>query len=176
MYKSSTDYPHCLRHALYNILQQNLDNPVLILEDDIVFHKNPRLVFDVPVNADALYIGVAGTCMDFEESGRNRLVKIKDYEIIDNTFIRIKNMLCAHGILYLGREYKETLSKCTLNSDMLCDVDMCKLQRKYTIYGLRFPICWQSLKYNPTDWNENITKVRFNERGCWEWQEAIEDD
>lgn len=175
MYRSGTDYPHCLRHALYNILQQNLDNPVLILEDDIAFHKNPKLVFDVPADTDALYVGVAGTCMDFEVSGRNRLVQTKDYEIIDHTFIQIKNMLCAHAVLYLGREYKERLSKLTLNSDMPCDVDMCKLQPEYTIYGLRFPICWQSLKYNPTNWNEHITRVSFNERGCWEWQ-AIEDD
>ena len=85
-------------------------------------------------------------------------------------------MLAAHAILYLGKNYKETLSKITLVSKTPCDVDMCKLQSKFYIYGFRFPICWQSMKYNTSDWNEHITKVRFNEFGCWEWTEAEEDD
>lgn len=176
MYKSGTDYPQCLQYALYNILQQNLDTPVFIVEDDIVFHTNPKLVFDLPADTDAFYFGVAGTCMDFEDTGRNRLVNTNDYEMYDDTFIRIKNMLCAHAVLYLGRKYKETLSKVTLSSDMPCDVDMCKLQPKFTIYGLQFPICWQSKKFNKTDWNEHITKIRLNASGCWEYSEAVEDD
>lgn len=175
MYKSSTDYPHCLRHALHNILQQNLDNPVLIVEDDIVFQKNPNLIIDVPNDADAFYFGISGTGMD-ETTTRNRTVNKQDYDIYDKTLIRIKNMLCAHAILYLGKSYKETLSKKTLHSIMPCDVDMCELQPLFKIYGLRYPICWQSMKFNATDWNEHITKVRFNEGGCWEWEEAVEDD
>jgi hypothetical protein len=175
MYKSSTDYPHCLRHALYNILQQNLDNPVFILEDDIVFHKDPKLVFDLPLDTDAFYVGVSGTCMDFEIAGRNRTLTTIDYDIFNDTLIRVKNMLAAHAILYLGRQYKETLSKTTLNSSIPCDVDMCKLQPSFNIYGLQFPICWQSMKFNKADWCEHVTKVRFNERGCWVYQDAIED-
>lgn len=176
MYKSSTDYPHCLRHALYNILQQNLDTPVFILEDDIMFHKDPQFVFEIPDDADAVYFGVGGTGMDFENTGRNRILQTQDYEIYNDSLMRIKNMLCAHAILYLGRKYKETLSQMTLGSSMPCDVDMCKLQPMFRIYGLRLPICWQSVKLDNAEWCEHITKVRFNERGCWEWNEAIEDD
>jgi hypothetical protein len=176
MYKSSTDYPKCLQYALYNILQQNLDSPVFIIEDDIVFHKNPKLVFDLPIDTDAFYFGVAGTSMDFEGRVTDRLLDTNDYDLYNDTLIRVKNMLCAHAILYLGRKYKETLSKLTLTSTMPCDVDMCKLQPKFNIYGLQFPMCWQSKKFNKTDWNEKLTRVRFNKRGCWTWDDAVEDD
>lgn len=176
MYKSGTDYPNCLRHALYNILQQNLENPVLILEDDIVFHKNPQLVFDIPADSDAFYFGILGYGMDFELTGGNRLIQTKDYVCHERNIIRIKNMLGAHAILYLGKEYKEKLSKMILYSDVPCDVDMCKIQPIYNIYGLCFPICWQSAKFNKDDFPENVSKIRINERGCWAWNEAIEDE
>lgn len=176
MYKSGTDYPHCLRHALYNILQQNLDTAVLILEDDIMFQKNTKFVFDIPDDADAFYIGIAGTAMDFEGTARNRIIDTRDYEIYNDTIIKIKNMLNAHAILYLGKQYKEMLSKLTLNSDNPCDVDMCKLQPLFNIYSIRYPICWQSTRFNSSDWPEHVTKVRFNEYGCWTCEEAIEDD
>jgi hypothetical protein len=176
MYKSGTDYPHCLRHALYNILQQNLDTPVLILEDDIMFQKNPQLEFDIPDDADAFYIGVAGTSMDFEDTGRNRIIDIRDYTIYNDTILKVKNMLSTHAILYLGKPYKEKLSKLILNSNMPCDVDICKLQPLFNIYRLRFPICWQSTRFNSDKWPEHITKVCFNEMKCMTWNGAIEDD
>jgi hypothetical protein len=176
MYKAGTEnYPHCLRYSVYNILQQNLDTPIFVLEDDIVFQKNPSFVFDIPDDNDAVYFGVSGTCMDFEDTGRNRSLDKRDYEIYNDTFIKIKNMLCAHGILYWSKEYKETLSKILLDSTIPCDVDMCKLQPLYNIYGLRHPICWQSTKFNSIDWHEHVTKVRFSETGCWSYQ-TEEDD
>ncbi len=177
MYKGGTEnYPVCLRYSAYNVLMQNLDEPVLVLEDDIVFHKNPSFVYNIPDDSAAVYFGTAGTCMDFEGTGRNRSLEKKDYEIVDDTFIRVKNMLAAHAILYLGKAYKQALGGAFLTSNMPCDVEMCKAQPLFKVYGLRIPLCWQSSRFNTDEWTEHVTKVRFNERGCWTYTEGEDDE
>lgn len=176
MYKSGTDYPQCLQNSIYNILQQNLDTPVFVLEDDIVFCKDPEFVFDIPDDTDAFYAGISGTCMDFEITGRNRNVQRRDYEIVDSKLIKIKNMLSAHAILYLSRDFKERLSKEIIASTMPVDVTLCKYQPLYNVYGLQLPICWQSTRFNSSSWPEHVTKARCVETGCWIYEDAVEDE
>lgn len=176
MYKSGTDYPHCLHRALHDLLKQNMDEPILILEDDIVFHKNPSFIYDIPDDCDAVYFGIAGTCMDFQKTGDNRMIDKRDFEPYNDRFIKIKNMLSAHAILYWSKPYKIMLSKCVNLSKMQIDVEMCKLQPHYNIYGLRIPLCWQSTRFNSSDWPEHITKCRFSDTGCWSYNGEDDED
>jgi hypothetical protein len=155
-----------LNTATHNILQQNLDDPILILEDDIVFRKNPEFVYEIPETSDAVYFGISGTCMDFEID-RNRMVVRSDYECYNETFFRIKNMLSAHAILYLNKNYKLALCEKLLAVWEPNDVIMTMLQPDYQIYGVCIPLCWQSAKLGNINWVEHITKVHYTDTGAW---------
>jgi hypothetical protein len=56
-YKSSTEnYPDCLTNAFIVILKNNLDNPVLILED---VEWTCHLYFEYNFRYDAIYLGLS---------------------------------------------------------------------------------------------------------------------
>ena len=168
-YKSGSEgYPLCLNIATYNVLQQNLDTPILILEDDIVFRKNPNFIYDIPDNSDAVYFGISGNCANSEFT-RNRLVVSGDYELYNDTFFQVKNMLSTHAILYLGKEYKKIVSENVLAQESPSDLIICKFLSVFRIYGLCQPLCWQSEKLGNRNWNEHITKVIYKESGCYHY-------
>lgn len=155
--------PFPLNLATYNILQMHMDEPVLILEDDLEFMPACSFILDIPNGADAVYVGICGSNYNFEKNqneGRSRV------EIVDSIYAKVLNMLGAHAILYLSRAYKECIAqalKTTLRSN---DVEIAKHQALYNVYALRYPICWQSAKFNKEfTWVEYITKRYIDEYG-----------
>lgn len=154
-----TVYP--LNAATYNILQMHLDEPVLILEDDLEFVKSASFVIDPPKDADAVYVGISGCNMDFEKNINGGHAKVLP---IDSQYMKILNMLSTHAILYLSRSYKECVITAFQTTSDATDIELCKHQASHAVYGLRRPICWQSAKFN-SPWIEYVTKIQMDDHG-----------
>lgn len=163
-YKSASQtgadlYP--LNTATYNILQMHLHEPVFIVEDDLEFVSEPNFIIEVPIAADAVYVGISGCNFNFEKGINEGHAK---FEIINSTFVRVLNMLSAHAILYISPTYKRHVANALHNTSLTNDIEICKHQPLFNVLGLREPICWQSAKFN-TSWIEYITKIRIDDYG-----------
>jgi GR25 family glycosyltransferase involved in LPS biosynthesis len=84
--------------------------PILVLEDDVIIKNIKKFnpIIDVPKSADAVYLG----------NSKYGLYKGKGVftvaaEKYDYRLYRIYNMLGAHAILYLNKDYSKFLSNAT---------------------------------------------------------------
>lgn len=117
---------------------------LLILEDDCVPH-NYRNEFEVPDDADIVYLGLAtyGTPKDR----------------VSQEIWRVSGMAGAHAILYLTQRGKNILLEATqLTKDKKYgfDISLSKLQHKVNTYALNSPIWYQKdlleiTKFNADD-------------------------
>jgi hypothetical protein len=160
-FKSSSEkYPTCLCKAIIDILKDNLDNPVLILEDDIEWTGLIDIEFEPHV--DAIYLGLS-------KSGGHPTNNIHLGDSIfqpwSETQVKVINMLSGHAILYNSRKYKEAVIDIlsnNLNELYHSDVLYSRLQPKYNILANKKPIFYQSSKFNKTMHEENWTKFELN--------------
>lgn len=159
-FKSGTErYPACLIKATVDILRANLDNPVLILEDDV--ESNGATDFAVPPGADAIYFGLSTTRGSMTI---NRHEGHTQFETYSDKQVRILNMLSGHAILYISRAYKEAVIatlEAHVDTDYYNDVLMARLHHRYNIYANRMPAFWQSNRFNMPNDLECATKITF---------------
>jgi hypothetical protein len=140
-----------------------MDEPVLILEDDLEFVRNPAFVFEIPTDVDALYLGISGCNYDFETRKNGGRAK---FQILNSTYMKVYNMLSAHAKLYISPEYKTYISGMLRYTNDANDVEICKHQSKYNVYVLKRPICWQSSKLNNGwEWIEYSTRIQIDDSG-----------
>lgn len=157
-FKSGTeDYPRCLNQALVGILSENLDNPVLVLEDDVIFTGNNT--FDFVEDADAIYLGLS-KCAGHPTENRNEgIAKFTPYSM---TQVRVQNMLAAHAILYISRKYKEAIiDLLQSNMDKVWEMDVLisRIQPKFKILATMQPAFYQSAELNPGTFVERLTNI-----------------
>jgi len=158
-YKSSTDnYPTCLNKATIEILENNLDIPILILEDDIEWTGINKIIFDPTV--DAIYFGLS-------KSGGHPTDNIHLGDLVfqpwSDTQVKVINMLSGHAILYISRAYKEAIIESLKNNILYYnDVLLSRLQPKFTILANKKPVFYQSSKFNVGTHEENWTKFEIN--------------
>ena len=93
-------------HSHFNALRE-VDAPFIVFEDDCVC-KNTNPIINIPDDSDAIYLGISswgrmnghsGPCVYYEE--------VVDFPDV----VRAYNMLGAHAILYLSKEYASLCSK-----------------------------------------------------------------
>tara|TARA_B100002019_G_scaffold162679_1_gene140347 strand:+ start:876 stop:1517 length:642 start_codon:yes stop_codon:yes gene_type:complete len=148
---SATEMPNRLAacsQSHYNALQE-VDPPFIVFEDDCLI-KNLNPVINIPDDSDAVYLGISswgrmnghsGPCVFYEE--------VVDFPGIS----RVYNMLGAHAILYLSKEY---VSLCSKISDWYCkeeyhqDIGFAEVQKYYNVYAFDDPIFYQTSS-NGTD-------------------------
>jgi hypothetical protein len=155
-YKSSSKaYPDCLSEATIDILENNLDNPVLILEDDIEWTGITEIEYNP--DCDAIYFGLS-------RSGGHPTQNIHQgeskFENWSNTQVRVLNMLSGHAILYISRKYKEVIInvlKKHIGQKYYNDVLFSRIQKDFIILANKKPIFYQSSKFNRTDHEEKWT-------------------
>jgi len=81
--------------------------PFLVIEDDCLFNDRFHHVWDVPAEADALYLGVSefGLQTPGEFSwGRHRKIRWEPYA---PSYLRVFNLLARHAVVYLSADYCE---------------------------------------------------------------------
>jgi len=135
------------------------NSPVLILEDDIAPTSNYVDIFDLPDDADALYLGtcVYGLVPDW----KNRrmfydpiwLGRPENLGVYKNLY-RIHNMLSAHAVIYISQKYKEycynAIEYCILEN-MPVDVIFADIMKKFNIYAVDSPVFFQDCQYDNYD-------------------------
>jgi hypothetical protein len=155
-YKSNSDvYPRSLVQANIEILKKYIDEPVLIVEDDIAYTDN--CIIDLPEDADAFYLGLS-ECAGHPTLETN--VGISQFEYVSPYTVRVKNMLAAHAVLYISRRYKEaiikTLENCVLHN-YSSDVSISRVQPLFNVYAGTVPMFYQSRAFNLTPrWDINV--------------------
>jgi hypothetical protein len=126
----------------YNALNE-IDPPFIVFEDDCKI-KQFEPTIKIPDDADALYLGVSswgrmnshsGPCVQYASSD--------EYPNI----LKIYNMLGAHAILYLTKEYVSICSKIANHyyetSDHQ-DIGFAEIQRYYEVYSVDEPMFYQT--------------------------------
>jgi hypothetical protein len=160
-FKSSTAaYPDCLSQATIDILKANMDQPVLILEDDVEFTGID--VFDMIEDVDAIYFGLSTSA---GHPANNIHHGPAQYTCYSKSQVRIINMLGGHATLYISPAYKTAVIK-TLETYMgktwYNDVLISRLHNQFLILANRQPSFYQAAKFNKTDHEERNTKIEFN--------------
>ena len=162
--KGYTDYPRCLarsnRDILFENLQTNPDDPLLILEDDVDW--NGQEFFSVPHGTDAIWLG-SSTC---------RASRVKNHHVVkaeladwNAGWVRVINMLSTHAVLYLSRRFKEMALQ-QFEADLLApdpthiDILLGRQQSKFQVLAPRgLPVFVQSALFNSKHAHEATLQV-----------------
>ena len=160
-YKSGTEnYPACLTSATIDILESNMDVPVLILEDDVEFTGID--LFDFIEDADAIYFGLSNCGGHISENSNGGSSKFGPYS---TTQLRVLNMLSTHAVLYISPRYKKAVIDCFdqyKKTNYFNDVLLSRLQSKFKILANKKPSFYQSAKFNDGLHVQNCTKIELD--------------
>jgi len=140
------------------ILAQNIPYPFLLMEDDCVFTGVDEFEYEIPDDADALYIGMSQWARYLNFSG-----PFLHYKKINDKIVRIYNMLAAHAVIYLSEEYKNVCHRIAkyCGNHLLDHMDngYAEIQKYYNVYALDIPLFKQS------GHNGGVTSSRISEIG-----------
>jgi hypothetical protein len=144
-----------------------LNQPTLLLEDDINFTEYYKEQFEIPDDADAVYLG---TCLNgLHPNWKNRdannaccsdpilLNKLQEY-------YKITGMLTTHAILYVSENYKKNCIELIENDNgnNHCDVLMAQKMHKYNVYACKYPMFFQDcLQDNKDAYEKTITPLYY---------------
>uniref|UniRef100_A0A6C0IIH0 Glycosyltransferase n=1 Tax=viral metagenome TaxID=1070528 RepID=A0A6C0IIH0_9ZZZZ len=152
---SSVNYPLCLTLATIEILKKYMDEPILLLEDDIEFTGVDN--FDYVEDADAIYFGIG-------KSGGHPKENIHRGNAIFINYspnqVKVHNMLTAHAILYISRRYKSAvIQRLQENINTFNDVVISRVQPHFKVLANKIPSFYQSSKFNDDNgWVESQTR------------------
>lgn len=133
-------------YSHFNALNE-VDVPFIVFEDDCRV-KNFQPIIEIPDDADAIYLGVSSWGRMNSHSG-----PCVQYEKVDDTLLRVYNMLGAHSILYLSKEYASLCSKISQHAAETAehqDIGFAEVQRYYNVYAFDDPFFYQTSS-NGTD-------------------------
>jgi len=143
-YKSDTyGYPRCLCDATIDILTQYMNEPILVLEDDVEFTGVSE--FEFVHGADAIYFGLSRSAAHPTVDTSSGESVFKPYS---DTHVRVVNMLSAHAILYITPRYKQAVCDALRATKGFNDIAMTRLQPTYRILANKTPSFFQSAKFN----------------------------
>lgn len=157
-FKSSTEnYPDCLCKATIDILTTYMEEPFLLLEDDVEFTGNSNL--DIVPEADAIYCGLSLSAGDpLHNSHKGTL----QYEHYSDTQVRILNMLGGHAVFYASKRYKHAvidILRANIGEKYYNDVLISRIQSKYLVLANKIPAFYQSARFNKGTHEEEYTKI-----------------
>jgi hypothetical protein len=146
-YKSGNEqYPRCLTLALIDILETYIDEPILLLEDDVEFTEVSTDI-DIPDDVDAIYLGLS-QCAGHPTENYN--IYFAKFEPYSSTQVRVMNMLSSHAIFYNSRRYKQAMIDLLKQEwkTFALDISVSRIQPKYKILANMRPLFFQSNKFN----------------------------
>lgn len=130
----------------FNALNE-LDPPFIVFEDDCRV-KNFKPIIEVPNDTDAIYLGISSWGRMNSHSG-----PFVQYEKVDDDLLRVYNMLGAHCILYLSKEYASLCSRISIQASNIADhqdIGFAEVQKYYNVYAFDDPFFYQTSS-NGTD-------------------------
>lgn len=165
-FKSGTEsYPNCLGLAIKSILTTYMEEPILLLEDDV--ESIDQIEFDYVESADAIYFGLSKWRGSFI---KNEFEGTAQFECYSKNQVRILNMLSGHAILFISKQYKNAVIDAmneAVRTKSYNDVMMSRIQHKFQVLANTVPTFYQSLKFNqeqtdPLNNVETSTKITIH--------------
>lgn len=141
------------------LTDKSIPTPCLVLEDDILFTGNDKFEYEIPDDADALYLGLSewGRFLDFMGAGWVH------YEKVDEHVVRILNGLSTHAIIYFNEEYRNMVARIanwhSYTNPSPFDIGIAEVQRYFNVYAIDVPIFKQS------NYNNKVTSNTISKRG-----------
>jgi hypothetical protein len=133
----------CARSQHKVLSDSSIKTPFLLVEDDIVFTGITDFEYEIPDDADALFIGNSQWARYLNFSG-----PFLHYKKIDDKIVKVYNMLAAHAIIYLNEEFRQVCSRISQYSgyEILDHMDngYAEVQKYYNVYALNNPLFKQS--------------------------------
>lgn len=133
----------CARSQHKILSDSSIQTPFLLMEDDCVFTGITDFEYEVPDDADALFIGNSQWARYLNFSG-----PFLHYKQIDDRIVKVYNMLAAHSVIYLTEEFRQVCSRISkyCGYQLLDHMDngYAEIQKYYNVYALNDPIFKQS--------------------------------
>lgn len=133
----------CARSQHKVLSDLTIFTPFLLMEDDCVYTGVDEMEYEIPDDADALFIGNSQWARFLNFSG-----PFLHYEKIDDKIVRVYNMLAAHAVIYFSDEYRQVCSHISkyCGYQLLDHMDngYAEVQKYYNVYALNDPIFKQS--------------------------------
>lgn len=157
-FKSGTEgYPKCLANANIEILTKYMNEPILLLEDDVEFTGVSE--FDFVHGADAIYFGISRCAGHPTQDVHKGVCVTSSYS---KTQRRVLNMLGTHAIMYITPAYKQAAITAMRNAVGHTDIALSRIQSNFRILANRFPSFYQSANYNATGHRNEYTLFELN--------------
>jgi len=147
---------HCCGESHFHTLEDTIikdGKPVLIFEDDVeVEQENFRKVFDVPDDADSLYLGTS------HGDGRYEALPVNDF------LYKIKRVFACHAILFFNPAYAKAVVEdgrnTIYNLNGPFDVTLAyNVQPRFNVYATQKPMFYQADAKNTKNLYEGITRT-----------------
>jgi hypothetical protein len=152
-FKSGTEeYPRCLANANIDILTTYMNEPILLLEDDVEFTGVSD--FDFVHGADAIYFGLS-VCAGHPTQNVNQGTCVTKY--YSKTQVQVLNMLGTHAIMYITPSYKQAVINELKVALGHTDIAISRIQPNFRILANRTPSFFQSANYNAPDHRNEYT-------------------
>lgn len=135
----------CARSHQKILSEINVDGPFIVFEDDIEVNNGFNPIIDVPDNADAVYLGLSTFSLSNGRTNQDLIA-----EQVDDGMYRIYNMLAAHAILYLNKDYYSFISKAIsamLDAGRNQDNARAETMKYFNIYAPQTPLFYQGGKH-----------------------------
>jgi GR25 family glycosyltransferase involved in LPS biosynthesis len=135
-----------------------IPGPVLVFEDDISVTENFASTIEIPSDSDAVYLGTSA--YGLYQNGGEKKISAEKY---NETFYRMYNMLAAHAILYVKKDYIKFLIKATqFMIDIHDNQDKARAatMRFFNIYSFDSPMFFQN------NINKKATSNKISELEC----------
>jgi hypothetical protein len=157
----------------YDVLS-TIKSPAIVLEDDCDLNRDFDGSIDIPLNADAVYLGISHWGRYLNHSGPYVHVSKTDTECV-----RVYNMLATHAILYLNQEYINMCSRISRYSGYVVhnhvDIGFAEIQKYFNVYALDEPLFrqyeWSAITSGKL--SENAIDVKDSDSF---YQQVISDD
>lgn len=126
---------------------------ILALEDDIqLVEGSNSIIFDVPDNTDALYLGISK--FGFLPKNNVGILNAVFTSNISESYKRIFNMCSTHAIVYISESYVnaviDTINYC-LKNNIAFDLGIASIHKYFNIITPQKPIFFQSDQKEVTD-------------------------
>ena len=136
--------------AHHQALSQALldDNfPFIVLEEDVSLMRDVPDSVHIPDGADAIYLGASQWGLKNGKGGLHICVERRN-----GGLYRVYNMLAAHAIMYLSRQYVEFLIKgIEVFLEIPTNQDKMRAEtiKYWNVYALATPVFYQTGRYMP---------------------------
>ena len=135
---------------------REIDPPFIIFEDDCAINKF-RYEIEIPDDADAVHLGISQWARYLNFSG-----PFVHYKVIDDSIVKIYNMLAAHAVLYLSKNYVDICSRVAdywHSIEEPFDVGITEIQKYYNVYAMNNPF------FKQNSYNEKVTSCKVTDVG-----------